>query len=541
MSRISNLTTIKIGLLRSWNSYWFDSYYYSYLLFGDLRIKDYITGIFYSLNTITDYLYIYRFISDSILIKTNLIFLGDLNYKSIYVDGLYKLDENFKFFYHKKIWNIFLSGLKLIELFNNDTIILGTTVPYGLFSNYYFMYNLLSYYLKNTELKLYNIVSNDNHLNYNKNNCGCNVIKFDLNCVELLENDLKFNILDLLVLSSVNKKYKKNLVSDENITEQLITINLTNSISYYASSYIHHIKNSVFTKITKGYINNYGLIESVKYLKNINHSISVFLIHLLILLKYTIRTLNFSYYFNLFKFGNLVTKLIGKNLFTNGFIINNYCYNEINTYSIRENITKSIVNSLRFNIEKSIYLFENKYVYFYFSLFFKKIPYLLSAKVITDFLVYMFESGNRIVKSFYYIRNLQRKFHKKRRELEYLFYSKKSEFQNKEKYTKKQTEIAVNFYKYVYQLAIKRFPLLGIRIECSGSFKKGKMARTYHYTSWIKDYLLTGSMPNNTLISDIDYYQYFTVLNSSSIGIKTWVFLETYLYNSNNMYVGIIY
>ena len=541
MSRISNLTTIKIGLLRSWNSYWFDSYYYSYLLFGDLRIKDYITGIFYSLNTITDYLYIYRFISDSILIKTNLVFLEDLNYKSIYVDGVYKLNEDFKFFYNKKIWSYFLSGIKLVELFNNETITLGTIIPYKLFSNYYLMYNLLSYYLNNTELKLYSIVNNYGYLNNYFNNYGCGIIKSDLNYVKLLFTDLTSNMLDLLVLSSVANKSKNRLFLDKNIAEQLLTMSLTSSIYYYVSSYVDHIKNSVFLKITKENSYSNGLVESVKYLKNINHSVSIFLIHLLILFKYTISILNFTCYLDLFKFSRLVSKVIGEKLFHSDFITNNYCYNDITIYGIRENITRSIVNSLRFNIEKSIYLFENKNIYFYFSLFFKKIPFLLSAKVITDFLVYMFESGNRIVRSFYYIRNLQRRFHKKRRELEYLYHSKKAEFQNKEKYTKKQTEIAVNFYKYVYQLAIKRFPLLGIRIECSGSFKKGKMAKTYHYTSWIKDYLLTGSMPNNTLISDIDYYQYFTVLNSSSIGIKTWIFLETYLYNSNNMYVGIIY
>ena len=541
MSRISNLTTIKIGLLRSWNSYWFDSYYYSYLLFGDLRIKDYITGIFYSLNTITDYLYIYRFISDSILIKTNLIFLEDLNYKSIYVDGLYKLDDNFKFFYNRKIWNIFLSGVKLVELFNSEATNLNTNIPYKLFSNYYFMFNVLFCYLYDINSILHNIVSNNNYLSHNLSSYGNNIIKFDLNCVEILNNNLTSNVLDLLVLSSVTKKYKNNTIIRENIAEQLLIINLISSIFYYVSSYADHIKSSMFLKMTKEYINNNGLIESVKYQKNINHSISILLIHLLILFKYIISILNFSYYLDLLKFSNLVVKLIKENLSQSYSIIDNYCFDDVTIYSIRENITKSIISSLRFNIEKSICLFENKNIYFYFSLFFKKVPFLLSAKVITDFLVYMFESGNRIVKSFYYIRNLQRKFHKKRRELEYLYHTKKSEFQNKDKYTKKQTEIAINFYKYVYQLAIKRFPLLGIRIECNGSFKKGKMAKTYHYTSWIKDYLLTGSMPNNTLISDIDYYQYFTVLNSSSIGIKTWIFLETYLYNSNNMYVGIIY
>jgi len=46
MSRLSNLTTVRIGIVRSWNTYWFDKIYYSTLLFNDLKIRDYLTGIF---------------------------------------------------------------------------------------------------------------------------------------------------------------------------------------------------------------------------------------------------------------------------------------------------------------------------------------------------------------------------------------------------------------------------------------------------------------------------------------------------------------
>jgi ribosomal protein S3 len=61
MSRLSNLTTIKIGIFKSWNAYWFDKVHYASLLFNDLKIRDYITGLFYRLKIISDYIYLYRF------------------------------------------------------------------------------------------------------------------------------------------------------------------------------------------------------------------------------------------------------------------------------------------------------------------------------------------------------------------------------------------------------------------------------------------------------------------------------------------------
>jgi ribosomal protein S3 len=67
------------------------------------------------------------------------------------------------------------------------------------------------------------------------------------------------------------------------------------------------------------------------------------------------------------------------------------------------------------------------------------------------------------------------------------------------------------------------------------------MSRVYFYNSWVKNDILTGKMPNNTLIADIDYYQYFAITKGSSIGIKTWIFLETHIYNNNHKYISLVY
>jgi hypothetical protein len=171
--------------------------------------------------------------------------------------------------------------------------------------------------------------------------------------------------------------------------------------------------------------------------------------------------------------------------------------------------------------------YEQQDIYLNFSISFKKNPFILSAKLITESLVYLLQSGKPVVQSFFFIRNWQSALHISRRKLEYLYYQ----------YTLKRI-INLN---YLFYYATKRTPVIGIRIECSGTFKKGRMSRVYFYSSWIKNDLLTGKMPNNTMIADIDYYQYMAVTKSSSLGIKTWIFLETHIYNNNHKYISIVY
>jgi hypothetical protein len=163
--------------------------------------------------------------------------------------------------------------------------------------------------------------------------------------------------------------------------------------------------------------------------------------------------------------------------------------------------------------------------------FFKQNPYTISSKLVTDMLMYLLESGKKIVKSFFFIRNWQHSLYITKRQLEHLYYKRKRIYWE-------EAKINLN---YLFYYASKRAPLIGIRIECSGTFKKGRMSKVYFYSSWIKDDILTGRMPNTSIIADIDYYQYFVVSKSSSIGIKTWIFLETHLYNNNHKYISLVY
>src|SRR6185312_11834454 len=98
MSRLSNLTSIKIGFLKSWNSSWFDNYFYSDLLFNDLKLKDYLSGIFYKLKVVSDFFY-------------------NVRYKSLRLKTVVGLNNNYYFFFKKKYWKRFIYFVKLISIF----------------------------------------------------------------------------------------------------------------------------------------------------------------------------------------------------------------------------------------------------------------------------------------------------------------------------------------------------------------------------------------------------------------------------------------
>jgi hypothetical protein len=223
---------------------------------------------------------------------------------------------------------------------------------------------------------------------------------------------------------------------------------------------------------------------------------------------------------SIISFFQKTNKMLNFDLLMDAVSFNSMCYS-------RREITQSLFTIFRSKIETTISFFEQQNIYLNLSISFKKNPFIISAKLITDALVFLLQSGKKIVQSFFFIKNWQASLYASRRRLEYLSYQ----------YSSKRI---LNLH-YLFFYATKRSPVIGIRIECSGTFKKGRMSKVYFYNSWIKNDLLTGKMPNNTLIADIDYYQYFAITKGSSIGIKTWIFLETHIYNNNHKYISIVY
>lgn len=181
------------------------------------------------------------------------------------------------------------------------------------------------------------------------------------------------------------------------------------------------------------------------------------------------------------------------------------------------------------HIESILMHYTKLNVFLFLSLYItrkRNFPPMLNAKMICDYLVYLIH-GNRSVKySFYKIRQWQASNASRRLTLERLFFA--SRFKKRPK-------------RYLEHFAFKKYPLFGIRIECSGNAKKGRMSKKLFYGDIIHNTGLTQKAPNDTLGADLDYYQSYAITKSCSIGIKVWAFFKTHLYNSNGKIASFLF
>jgi len=171
------------------------------------------------------------------------------------------------------------------------------------------------------------------------------------------------------------------------------------------------------------------------------------------------------------------------------------------------------------HIETILSAYTKQNVYCLYNLFYlggTYYPPILNAKVICDYFIYMMHNRKSIRGAFYKVRQWQLANIQRRISMESMYF--KTQMKRKPKV-------------YLDHLSYKKYPIMGIRIECSGNKKKGTMARKFFYGDVIKTSGLVQKSPNNTLASDMDYYQSFALTKSCTIGVKVWVFFKTYLYD----------
>ena len=231
--------------------------------------------------------------------------------------------------------------------------------------------------------------------------------------------------------------------------------------------------------------------------------------------------------------------------------------------------------SLILNIEKSIYLFSgNKCLFFPTFFYYKKFPSFLSAKLVNDYVLLEMEKGNNIYRIFKSLQMYQMKEKLKlKQELmvsfnkDFFYYTfnriKKSlqqkllQFKKLNKNRRSKLLFLFKFNKRIYfniflniksifeelyynEVLAKKYPLIGIRIECNGPTKRGRQARLIAYHQIVKNYKLFGKMPNKSILADIDYYQSFARTKQGSIGIKVWIFFYSKTYNANYKLISIV-
>ena len=402
-------------------------------------------------------------------------------------------------------------------------------------SKYYFLKNIvhINKRIKNN-IKLdiirkksffFNVNNNINKTTYGNNRWLSNFLllsylnNLDVNLLSILFNNNWF------INSFLNTKKNINLINNHyKIKKWLLSINLLKKL------------NNKYK--LKGLLKNNLILFNSWFLKNIYKYFienSLKLINKLILkmvLKKK-RCLN-SYKFNLIK-DSVFFILINNYIFikkTNLFIknttnlisinIHNYQSNKIN---IKNNLKimstlfffkkvrrykKALKKRLRWyeasiqmaklmhSIEITFAKYSNKHYLIMPNYYYKTKPMLSSAKLVCEYICFLFEKG--------YTQNY---IYKKIRNWQYL----------RPRWVKRSRPFSILKTR-------KRISLSGIRILCTGPFRKAKRKQKFHYHLWLRKYRLYGKMPLQSFNQNIDYYNLAVRLKYASRGIKVWLLFE---------------
>lgn len=522
MSRISNLSNLRIPHFNSWKTTWYENNKnYSSLFFRDFQLFQYLKGLFYRLKMLTDDFYFSNLINHCFFIKVN-IYLYKFQIKKFFLSFFTDQYLLYNFILRKKrIKTSVLSFLNIPFFFSILTSLHSNTI----------LFNICSFFF--SYINTYNFLSHRNRK------------KFIFSISSLRKIKKKNNEL----AHPLKKKLKKNLI--------------------YFFNFFNRKKVNFF------FLKEYSFFF---ILKNILFFFFIFKID--------------YFFFSFFSFYNNKLLLLKTNILY--FININKKKNELMSfYYLKENYRRELsrdvfdertyydyffyffLYSLILNIEKTIYLFSgNKCIFFPVFYYYKKFPSFLSAKLINDYVLLELEKGNNLYRVFKSLQfyQLKEKFKLKQellvdfnKEIFFSFFNKyKLDLKNKLFFFKllkrsniKSISNLVRFNKkslfntysiihklfddlYYNEILSKKYPLIGLRIECNGPPKRGRQARLVAYHQIVKNYKLFGKMPNKSILADIDYYQSFARTKQGSIGIKVWVFFYSKTYDSNYKLISII-
>lgn len=172
------------------------------------------------------------------------------------------------------------------------------------------------------------------------------------------------------------------------------------------------------------------------------------------------------------------------------------------------------------SIEKTLFVYTDfSYnIMFIPNFFFLYKPYILSAKLVTDFIYFQLKKWSNVERVY----NSFKRWQIRERSL----FSRLFKFNQDSNSTKKTNLLDnIEFHDTIFY----RSPLKGIRILCSGPPRKAKRKLKNFYHIWVANIDLTGRMPLQSINYAIEYYQTIIVLKRASLGLKTWVLLESYV------------
>lgn len=523
MSRISNLSNLRIPHFNSWKTTWYEKdKNYSYLFFRDFQLFQYLKGLFYRLKMLTDDFYFDNLINNCFYIKVN-VYLYRFQIKKYFLS--FFTDQYL-------LYNFFLKKRKFKEVLS-DTI-----------SSTFYICSML--YL-------------------NKNNLFFSFFNFYLNSFF----DFDFSSLRKLNSFFIPNRLNKSInILKKKYNGHPIKFRLRRNIIMFSSFFFVKRKN---INLLKTYSFIYILKNIVSFLFNLNTNYFYLRFFLHYIEKLRLLRTSLLYFFNL--------KMQKKDLVSFYYLKENYrrelgrdVFDERTYYDF---FFYFFLYSFTLNVEKTIYLFTgNKCIFYPIYYYYRKFPSFLSAKLINDYVLLELEKGNNMFRIFKSLQmyQLKEKYKLKQelmvdfnKELFYSFLNKyKLELKDKFSFFKKVKKRRIKLNKLLYKLnkksffskfleirklfeelyynevLIKKYPLIGIRIECNGPPKRGRQARLVAYHQIVKNYKLFGKMPNKSVLADIDYYQSFARTKQGSIGIKVWIFFYSKTYDSKYKLISVI-
>jgi hypothetical protein len=292
-------------------------------------------------------------------------------------------------------------------------------------------------------------------------------------------------------------------------------------------------KNKKFKNISR-YLNVINSFNSEKYTTMLNQNINIFLSRNLTKTNNVTRTVN-----------NLNLKSVSRSKNTSySYISYINKYKKIKDFNIRlfykqfsylfvEDHFNRFINILTYRVENTMRNYVGTNVLFTTNFYTKykykiadiSLPPITNAKMLSDLIVFGLQSRRPIRSVYYSIKRWHLYNYNDRRYLESLYFSSKLNGMERD---------------YLDFFSNKAYPIAGIRIECSGTIKKGKRKRKYMYGDYVFNVNIIPKAPNNTLFADIDYSQSYAITRSSTIGIKVWVFFKTHLYDVHGNYLSLV-
>ena len=505
----------------------------------------------------------------------------DINYKvketnnlikDINVSGIdyeYKTDIDIQYFghneYYSDINDFEIKESKWVDIINFNNILINKKLfftkkyIYCLKQDYFFFKKNIYLFFKYIDFIIdesyFYKYSNLFFFKYNKLS---NKLLFNINNYNTLNIDLEYyEIDDIYTPKPIYFKYDYDKFNLESLISLIFYIKNNNYFLYKIFKHktklsrtlkyllfmhkMHHYKHNYSYSIQKEYL-YWSLFFFLKYYKKIifNKIIYFFLK----------KKLKCKYFFSFLKLLNMYKRINYTNyklIITNVqwlktefffFYKKNYIFKYywgddlINTYFFKKYFFSEFFNVLINSIQQTIYNYTNKQYFIYIvpNIFYQYTPYIKSAKLISDYIYIKAKRRFTLTKIFKTIKYWQ--MNEKiiaRNVLEQV------KFEDDDNNNNDNND---NYYYYNYNdnteedsiflFSIYRTPLRGLRILISGPPYKARRKVRKFYHLWVADYQITGKMPLQYINLSIDYYQTHITLKRATLGLKTWILLESY-------------